>query len=122
MLEQPVEVGQVKRISMPEASEKCVHILLRYLYTGYLCLGEQEGPILVELWKVAHEFKIIELEREMKNILVEKPVSGFSVRLAVDMFRFARNLVNDDVARLLKDKAVLALKRFNKNMLGLITN
>ncbi|CAL8130885.1 unnamed protein product [Orchesella dallaii] len=109
MLESGLEESKSSRIELVDVSENCVKALLEYLYTFKITQSRKCSILTVELFQVAHKYDIRQLEEELAQILQAQVNSWYDVNAALDLFRFARNVVEHNNLKL-KCVEVLQLK------------
>lgn len=93
-----------------EMSKECVHGLMVFLYCGEVGRGTWSCDLALELLKGAREYKLLELQVALEEIVVSKGDSDFkyfSVEGSLELFLYARN---EETLKHLRDKAVRVLR------------
>lgn len=115
MLSSDMIEGERRVIEMPEMTDQGVRAFLAFLYCWDTSVPSQDPNVALELFRAGHKYEIPEMEKSMKEILLNTPTEKLSVDLALDLFTFAT--LKTGPLEDLKLKAVGVLKRLRINFI-----
>lgn len=96
-----------RKIFLRDRSVTVVKQFLAYLYHRNSDVAGGLPSVAVSVYELANIFKVVDLIRFMRELILSKPNNWFTANAALNLFEFAR-MVNDEEV---KTKAIKALKR-----------
>lgn len=88
-----MEECRTGKIFMKDISSRGVQVLLMYLYCWELGDAAFDMDLALELLRTAHKYDMKDLDSDLTQMLLQRPIEMYSVNFALDLFLFARNIV-----------------------------